>query len=195
MAKHKAGTVVVLRSRAPKPGRRRQMLCRLYSRFVCAWCGKRFTASTVHEYDSWRTDSAGVGRRVTPDKLVPVWCPLPKPCRAHARRSPLLLKVCAARDCERQFQSRNPIKVYHKGASREREALRRRQDMRGVCSLPSFAFELTPAQLEEMGLVGGDDENDLPQEPEAESPEERERRHLLDLTRGGDSEARDRLRS
>ena len=73
--------------------------------------------------------------------------------------------------------------------------MRRRQAKRGVGSLPSFAFELTPAQLEELGLVAGDDENDLPQEPEAESLEERERQHLLELARAGDPKARSRLRS
>ena len=151
MAKHPAGTVVVLRSRPPKPGQRRQMLCRLYSRFVCAWCTKKFTASTVHEYDSRRTDTAGVGRRITPDKQMPVWCPLPKPCRAHARRSPLLVRVCAARDCEKHFETRNPIKFFHKTACRKREALRRRQVIPGESSLPSFAFELTPAQRARAG--------------------------------------------
>ena len=192
MAKHPAGTVVVLRSRPPKPGQRRQMLCRLYSRFVCAWCGKKFTASTVHEYDSRRTDTAGVGRRITPDKQMPVWCPLPMPCRAHARRSPLLIRVCADGTCGKQFKTHNPIKFFHKPECRKREALRRRQANREEGSLPSFAFELTPAQIEALGI--DDDENDLPHDPEAESPEERERQHLRALARDGDEEARDRLR-
>ena len=126
---------------------------------------------------------------------MPVWCPLPKPCRAHARRSPLLVRVCADDTCGKQFETRNPIKFFHKTECRKREALRRRQVNRGEVSLPSFAFELTPAQRAALGIDAGDDGHDLPQDPEAASPEERERQHLRALARDGDEDARARLQA
>ena len=153
MASRPSGTVVVLRSGANQKrarGGRSRQLCRVWSDFMCE-CGRVFVGSVVAEFSLIRWPASGrVGPVVTPHEKQPRWH-LPS-CKAEARRSPLLHRVCARPGCDHAFTSRTPNQRYHVNECRTKAAVERRRKRRPRGE-PLFEFTLHPDTI--TAVVGG----------------------------------------
>ena len=158
MAKHPAGTVVVLRGRRRyagpprphKPDERR--LCRVYVEFTCWNCRRYFDSSVVAIYDPrGHPNTNGVGERVTPTDQLPKWCSTK--CKRDARRKPSLVVPCARPGCDKFIRVRgNSNKKYHSHRCKELAYKQKREAERPPIE-PSFAYALDPDALDAVAAM------------------------------------------